>query len=267
MKLNVSLEEMNRKTVPVSSSTIRRRTRVDVGKRLEQIRDEDDYLNLTDMDTETGLNDRHENDNDSVGLLEDCLGCANDTSGIAAGAVFHEEEGGMEFESDYTEGLLASGSDSSEPEDEIYEMSLSDKIADWARHFGISLVALTALLGILRLSHSELPKDGRTLLRTTTKYSIQEKAGGKYYYFGIIHSLSSTLSGYAHTLTDGLTLRLQINIDGLPLFKSSKCSAVAHPGSPPQCPYERACSDRIILWRKKTFISKRIPRRLHQRIS
>ncbi|XDV25602.1 hypothetical protein PO909_029493 [Leuciscus waleckii] len=100
-------------------------------------------------------------------------------------------------------------------------MSLSDKIADWARHFGISLVALTALLGILRLSHSELPKDGRTLLRTMTKYSIQEKAGGKYYYFGIIHSLSSTLSGYAHTLTDGLTLRLQINIDGLPLFKSS----------------------------------------------
>lgn len=168
---------MNRKTVPVSSSTIRRRTRVDVGKQLEQIRDENDYLSLTDMDTDTGLNDRHEND--SVGLLEDCLSCANDTPGIAAGAVFHEEEGGMEFEDDYTEGLLASGSDSSEPEDEIYEMSLSDKIADWARHFGISLVALTALLGILCLSHPDLPKDGRTLLRTTTKYSIQEKAGGK----------------------------------------------------------------------------------------
>ncbi|KAK7126254.1 hypothetical protein R3I93_021590 [Phoxinus phoxinus] len=181
---------MNRKSLPVSSSTIRRRTSVDVGKRLEQIRDEDDYLSLTDMNTETGLNDRHEND--SVGLLEGCLSCANDTSGIAAGAVFHEEEGGTEFESDYTEGLLASGSDSSEPEDEIYETSLSDKIADWARHFGISLVALSALLGILRLSHPDLPKDGRTLLRTKTKYSIQEKAGGKYYYFGIIHSQIGT---------------------------------------------------------------------------
>ncbi|KAK7120053.1 hypothetical protein R3I94_020166 [Phoxinus phoxinus] len=88
--------------------------------------------------------------------------------------------------------VLASGSDSSEPEDEIYETSLSDKIADWARHFGISLVALSALLGILRLSHPDLPKDGRTLLRTKTKYSIQEKAGGKYYYFGIIHSQIGT---------------------------------------------------------------------------
>lgn len=36
---------------------------------------------------------------------------------------------------------------------------------------GIALVALTALLGILRLFHPDLPKDGGTLLRTTTKVS------------------------------------------------------------------------------------------------
>jgi len=89
----------------------------------------------------------------------------------------------MEFESDFTEGLLASGSDNSEPEDVSYEMTLSDKIGDWARNFGISLVALTALLGILCLSHPDLPKDSRTLLRTTTKYFIQEKEGGKYYFW------------------------------------------------------------------------------------
>ena len=55
-----------------------------------------------------------------------------------------------------------SSSDESEPE----EMSLQDKLKQWASTFGITLVAVTALLSILRVHHSELPKDARTLLGT-----------------------------------------------------------------------------------------------------
>lgn len=54
-------------------------------------------------------------------------------------------------------------------------------------------MALTALLGILKLHHPYLPKDGRTLLKTSTSYSIQNVAGGTYHYFGIVKALSKTL--------------------------------------------------------------------------
>lgn len=97
----------------------------------------------------------------------------------------------------------------------------SDSISNWAITFCISLVALTALLGIHRTCHPNLPKDARTLLRTKTKYSIQERAGRQYHYFGILPSLKNTLCKWVHTLGDTFTLKLQINIDGLPLFKSS----------------------------------------------
>lgn len=99
--------------------------------------------------------------------------------------------------------------------------SLTDSISNWAIQFGISLVALTALLGIVRICHPDLPKDARTILRTQTKYSILERAGGQYHYFGILASLRNTLSKYMHTLVENFTLKLKINIDGLPFFKSS----------------------------------------------
>ncbi|KAK0156029.1 hypothetical protein N1851_001424 [Merluccius polli] len=83
------------------------------------------------------------------------------------------------------------------------------------------MVALTVLLSILNLTHPNLPKDGRTLLKTKVHYDIQEKAGGNYHHFGILSFLRATLNKHVKILTEGMTLGLQINIDGLPLFKSS----------------------------------------------
>jgi len=209
---------MNRTTLPVSSSTLRRRTHVDVDKRLRQIRG--DCTNLTDFQTTT---DRECVYADSV-FFEDSTDNPTET-----GLVFSEEEGGMEVDEDIQEGFVVGSfdgpiqtSDSEHSDNEPSEtFSLSDSISNWAIHFGISLVALTALLCILWICHPDLPKDARTLLRTKTKYSIIERAGGQYNYFGILTSLRSTLSKYIHTLADNFCLKLQINIDGLPLFKSS----------------------------------------------
>ncbi len=198
--------KMNRKTGPVSLSTLRRRTRVDIQKRLHQIR--------TDM-TGIGADDRV--------LSENTVPPSSAAHAMPEVQVVTEED--MELEADFDDvycdwcdGDGTSGSDS-ENDDDL--TSLSDNIANWAVSFGISIVALTALLSILHVTHPNLPKDGRTLLKTKTHYAIQEKAGGNYHHFGILSSLKATISKYAKTLAEGMTLGLQINIDGLPLFKRS----------------------------------------------
>ncbi|CAM4686030.1 unnamed protein product [Leuciscus chuanchicus] len=56
---------------------------------------------------------------------------------------------------------------SDQDSDEIDQTcNLGDSLRNWALTFGVSLVALTALLGLLRLHHPDLPKDARTLLKT-----------------------------------------------------------------------------------------------------
>lgn len=99
--------------------------------------------------------------------------------------------------------------------------SLTESLANWAVRFGVSLVALTALLSLLRVYHSELPKDARTILKTNTEYKIQNRCGGLYHYRGILAALHDTLTLLSEKIVDGFRFNLQINIDGLPLFKSS----------------------------------------------
>ncbi|XP_030580612.1 uncharacterized protein LOC115776952 isoform X1 [Archocentrus centrarchus] len=217
---------MNRKTLPVSNSTLRRRARVDVENRLKQMRD--DATNLIDfqMTTERNLDHGHISEEH---FHESHTGTDNphclDTE---TGAGFSEQDG-MEIDLGLSEDfedaacdVQTQTSESDHFDDELQDsVSLSDSLSHWAIQFRISLVALTALLAILRIYHSDIPKDARTLLRTETEYSILERAGGQYHYFGILASLRNTLLKFKHTLADSFTLKLQINIDGLPLFKSS----------------------------------------------
>lgn len=53
---------------------------------------------------------------------------------------------------------------------------LKASLANWAIEFGISLMALSVLLSILKRHHPFLPKDGRTLLKTKTTYNIETLA-------------------------------------------------------------------------------------------
>lgn len=68
--------------------------------------------------------------------------------------------------------------DTSESEGETE--SFRDKIKEWAVFHSITNLALVDLLNILRVSHPDLPKDPRTLLRTETAYDIKNKCGGSY---------------------------------------------------------------------------------------
>jgi len=111
----------------------------------------------------------------------------------------------------------------SESESELADepLSLVESLASWSVQFAVSLVALTALLSLLRLYHPELPMDAQTILNTKTEYKIQQKCGGLYHYRGILTAMHNTLNQLIENIADGFTFRLQINIDGLPLFKSS----------------------------------------------
>ena len=150
---------MNRKTLPVSSNALRRRARVDVQKRLLDIR-----TDMTDMDMTAMTADYRV-------LSEDTA----PTSSAADADAFDSLEDLSEEDMDFDDG---DGTTCSDSEPDVPSPSLSDNIANWAVRFGISMVALTALLSILNITHPNLPKDGRTLLKTKVHYDIQEKAGG-----------------------------------------------------------------------------------------
>ncbi|KAL7859101.1 hypothetical protein SRHO_G00142480 [Serrasalmus rhombeus] len=72
---------------------------------------------------------------------------------------------------------IGSSSSDSGSEDSSHS-DLRSSLSDWAVEFGVSLVALSALLSILRVHHPFLPKDGRSLLKTRTEYVVEKTAGG-----------------------------------------------------------------------------------------
>lgn len=99
-------------------------------------------------------------------------------------------------------------------------MSLKEQPVSWVNKFDISHSAVHELLQILSRYHDSLPKDPRTLLNTKREYAIFDLAGGSYHHFGLKNCLTNIIDSsalYAHADT----ILLQINIDGLPLCKSS----------------------------------------------
>ena len=78
--------------------------------------------------------------------------------------------------------------------------------------------AFVALLKPLHKSHPDLPKDPRTIMRSKKELPVQMIAGGSYYHFGIASGLSTVIDEVG---VAGCCINLQVNIDGLPLFKST----------------------------------------------
>jgi len=84
----------------------------------------------------------------------------------------------------------------------------------------VTHAALSSLLKILQPHHPELPKDARTLLRTTLNSVMQSVGGGSYYHFGISSGIIDTIESIPLLDIHG-EITFQISIDGLPLFQSS----------------------------------------------
>ncbi|CAB3372606.1 Hypothetical predicted protein [Cloeon dipterum] len=97
--------------------------------------------------------------------------------------------------------------------------TILSQIVNWALKFLVSLVALRALLFILRQHpcFAEFPKDPRTLLKSPRRTKVESIPPGEYIHLGIGEGLKNIFSC---TLCDIDTINIDIGIDGVPLAKS-----------------------------------------------
>lgn len=99
------------------------------------------------------------------------------------------------------------------------------RLAQWANEFQVKQNAVDSLLKILAEHHPELPRTARTLLGTCENVHLDMKSGMQYYYFGCKEQLCRHLNMYpSDDVTQVDCVDISLNIDGLPLFKSSSQS-------------------------------------------
>jgi len=97
------------------------------------------------------------------------------------------------------------------------EGDLVSNLATWTIRQNISHSALNGLMSILRQSVSkDLPSDARTVLKTPRNVLVNSKCGGEYVYLGIKSGILQQQEQFIEP-----KVSLIVNIDGLPLFKST----------------------------------------------
>lgn len=101
------------------------------------------------------------------------------------------------------------------------ETDISFLLFLWCLEFNITNNAMSALLVILQKYFPSLPKDSRTFKRTPRKTIIQKMSTGTYFHFGLLETITNFLSKNFNQII-GNILSIDVGIDGLPLFKSSK---------------------------------------------
>ena len=123
-----------------------------------------------------------------------------------------------ESEGDITD-LYCSDGYSDDDYSDVGEISLlHKKLAQCATRNRWTRSSVNELLSILRENDSSLPKDARTLLKTPRKIPKEQKCGGDYAYYGLCKGIKSVLND-KNCVSN--VIKLSINIDGIPLFKSS----------------------------------------------
>lgn len=208
--------------------TVRRKLKKSVAKHINEVENEFSETSQAsnvypDLETSTNENEFIEEVANSPLSVEDGNVESEDDS---SNDYFHND---LLDSNDFNDDLdlqesyfLRSDTESESSENEnLDDASMSDQLSEWAVNFGITMEALSVLLRILQPVLNELPKDPRTLLKTTISYNIQRKCGGEYYHFGIKQNIINILSAQSEIEPTYQTLQLQINIDGLPLLKSS----------------------------------------------
>ncbi|XP_060599922.1 uncharacterized protein LOC132753458 [Ruditapes philippinarum] len=127
----------------------------------------------------------------------------------------------------FSETIVSSETDSETDnlsDEENDESTLREQLATWATSNNLSKKCVDDLLKLLTSRcNTYLPKDSRTLLKTPKMVDYVEKCGGKFIYFGIRIGLLKILSLKSFSLdaSEQNTIKLNFNIDGIPLFKST----------------------------------------------
>ena len=102
--------------------------------------------------------------------------------------------------------------------------SLNDELVHWINDYQVKHNAADSLLKLLKENgHPELPGSARTLLHTAREVETQVKSGMDYIYFDIKSELVKHLNMYSLEYRTSIDdIEISLNIDGLPLFVSSK---------------------------------------------
>ena len=122
---------------------------------------------------------------------------------------------------DYVDQHVLTSSDS---EDETHnDAGLAADLASWMNQFSIHQNTGDSLLKILRKhGHQDLPLCCKTLLTADRHVSTLEKSGMEYVYLGLIQEFSNHVSKYTNEVREkDFCLEISLNIDGLPLFRST----------------------------------------------
>ena len=112
-----------------------------------------------------------------------------------------------EFGENSTESEVASG--------------LDQRIAQWAINNSCTRSTINEILEIFRSLGHRVPKDARTVLKTPRSVPVTESCDGQYVYFGIESGVSKVLVQNPTYRAANTTIELKVNIDGIPLYKSS----------------------------------------------
>lgn len=117
--------------------------------------------------------------------------------------------------------------DKNSPQSSISSGEFSNKteiindIRLWAVENRVNHSAINSLLKILVKYGHDLPNDVRTLLQTPKQVDIIEMTPGKYYHAGLENSLRKSINKYYCRSNLPSQINVNVNIDGLPLTKSS----------------------------------------------
>ena len=107
-------------------------------------------------------------------------------------------------------------------EDLDSKVTLTDKLKKWALDYNCTHSSVDALLCLLREEgHPHLPKSARGLLSTPTDIKTTTISGMEYYYLGFSKHLTNLTK-----VAPRSCYKLALNIDGLPLFKSSSTGSL-----------------------------------------
>lgn len=166
------------------------------------VQDENPNENIDDTQNAPVLNDRQ--------MYDDAPLDNNNTA-----------EQGLNFAAD-----ISSSDDESDDCDG--ETALIDTLREWVNTHEIKASAVDDLLKRLKKTvNPNIPSSSRTLLKTPRNIDLQRISNMNYFHFGLKLMILDTLKKYRQTEIEALNskLILSLNIDGLPLFKSSKTSA------------------------------------------
>lgn len=109
--------------------------------------------------------------------------------------------------------------------DQSNDTDLCHSLMEWVTEYHVKNNAVDKLLKILQKAGHCVPATARSLLKTVKDVTVVETSGMQYVYLDISQSLTNFVNKLPENRKESLDhLEIALNIDGLPLFKSSSVS-------------------------------------------